>query len=127
MKLKLLLLAILAIFSPLKPAILTVGVLVLSDMVTGIIAAKKRKEQITSAGLRRTLAKLIIFECALLLGYLTEMYLTGNLIPVSKIVAAFIGMVEYKSMLENLNEINGESIFTSLINKLGKDEDENIK
>lgn len=120
-KLKVLALSILAIFAPIKPAIITVGVMVALDLITGVWAANKRKEPITSNGLKQTVMKLMVFQIALITGFLTEKYLTGDLVPITKIIAAFIGLVEYTSMLENLNEINGQPIFKSIIKKIGKD------
>ena len=126
MKIKYLLLAVLSIFAPIKAAIFTVGVLVFVDLILGVMAAKKRGEHITSGGFRRTISKLFIFEVCLLLAYLTETYLMGGLLPVAKIAAAFIGMTEYTSILENLNEINGAPVFKKLIGILSKKEDESI-
>lgn len=122
MKLKLFILSILAVFAPAKPMLVTVGVLVIVDLITGILAARKRGEPITSSGLRRTVAKMFIFQAAVLMAFLTETYMTGDLVPVCKIVSAFIGLVEYTSILENLNEINGSPIFQRLIRMLSKKE-----
>lgn len=129
MKAKILLLAVLAIFAPIKGAIIAVGVLTFSDLILGIIAAKKRGEKITSGKLRQTVSKLVIFEVCLLLAFITEFYLLGSLLPISKIAAAYIGIVEFQSIVENLNEINGSPVFTRLIkllNKKAEEEDTNL-
>ena len=44
-------------------------------------------------------------------------------VPISKIAGGLIGLVESKSIMENLNEIHGSDIFKSLIKKLGSDND----
>lgn len=126
MRVKLFIISILAIFAPIRAAIITVGVLVFIDLITGIWAAKKRKEPITSKGLRRTISKLVVFEAAILLAFLTEKYLTSELVPMCKIATAFIGLIEYTSVLENLNEINGKPIFKKLIDLISKKEDDLI-
>lgn len=87
------------------------------------MAARKRGEPITSSNLRKTISKIVIFQTAILLAFLTEHYMMADLLPVSKIVAGYIGMTEYTSILENLNDINGGSIFKALIEKLNKKED----
>lgn len=123
MRLKLLLIATLAIFAPIKAALLTCMGLSVVDCIVGIMAAKKRGETITSSGLRKTISKIVIFQAAILLAFLTEHYMVGDLFPLSKIVAGYIGLVEYTSVLENLNDINGGSVFKALIDKLNKKED----
>jgi hypothetical protein len=117
------LLTILAIFAPIEAAVAAAFVLVTCDMILGILAARKRGEPITSSGLRRSLSKLIIFESAIVLGFITEHFLTGDFMPVSKIITAYIGLVEIKSIVESLNELNGSNIFSALIAKLGSEND----
>lgn len=53
-----------------------------------------------------------------MLGFLTEQYMTGDLVPVMKILAGLIGITELKSILENLEEITGMPIIKMLIDKL---------
>jgi hypothetical protein len=117
-------LAAITILAPIQAALTTAGCLVMLDLILGIIAAKKRGAPITSAGLRRTVSKMVIFQIAIITGFLTEKYLTGDLVPVCKIITAFIGLTEIKSIVENLNAINGNSIFSDLITKLGSKNDD---
>lgn len=117
--LKMLLLATLAVFAPIKTAIITAFALALIDTILGIIAAKKRGESINSAGLRRSIVKIFVYEAAIMLGYLTETYMTGPEIPVDKIITGFVGLTEITSIVENLNEITGSNLLGSLISKLG--------
>lgn len=112
-------LSTLSVFAPIKAVIVTTLVLVLADLILGVLAAKKRGELLTSAGLRRTITKIFVYETALMLAFLTEQYLTGELVPVCKIVSSFIGLVELKSCTENLNEISGGSLLKVLLEKLG--------
>ena len=109
----------LAIFAPAKALILVTGILIFSDLLTGILAAKKRGEKIKSAALRRTITKCFVYEFAILLGFLVETYMLQGFIPVSKIAAGLISVVETKSIFENLDTINGHPIFQTLIQKLG--------
>ncbi len=112
-------LAILSIFAPIKGIIFTVGIVILVDLITGIIAAKKRGEKITSAAIRRTVSKILIYQTAILTGFLIETFLTNDLIPITKIVASIIGVVEGKSVFENLNAISDNKLFSDVLKKLG--------
>ena len=112
------LLAIVSIFAPIKASLLAIGVLVFSDMALGIIAAKKRKEPITSAELRRSVSKLFIFEVALILGFIIEKYMLDGSFPIIKILSNFIGLVELKSIMENLNDISGQNLLSVILSKL---------
>lgn len=125
-KLKLIGLTLLAVFAPIKAILLTAFVLVVFDLFTGVLAAIKRKEPITSAGFKRTIFKLFGYQSAIMLGFLTETYLTGDLMPVSKIITTFVGCTELLSCLENLNSISGGSLLTALIDKIGKKQDVKI-
>lgn len=125
-----LLLSTLAVFAPIQSVLLVTGVLIFSDLITGILAARKKKKKITSAGLRRTVTKVAIYNAAIMLGFLTEVYMLDGFLPISKIAAGLISVVEIKSILENLDVLNSSPIFKSLIDKLGsindtsKDKDE---
>lgn len=118
------LLALVSIFAPIKAMVLITLLLIFFDLFTGIWAAKKRGEwkslnDIKSAGLRRSMTKLFVYEAGIMLGYLVETYMIDGFVPLSKIAAGYISIVEMKSILENLDVINGSPIFKGLIQKLG--------
>jgi hypothetical protein len=114
-----LMISLVAIFAPIKAVIIMTGVLIVVDLITGIMAARKRGEQINSAALRRTITKCLVYNCAVLTGFLVEVYMIDGLMPISKIVSGIIGVVEFSSILENLNTIHGSNLFKTLIEKLG--------
>lgn len=118
--------ALVLIFAPIKATLLTVFVLTFADLVAGVWAARARKEPITSSGFKRTIIKILAYEAVVMLGYLTEQYLTGDLVPVVKILAGLIGMTELKSVIENVQEISGVPLMSLLIQKLGQAENDNI-
>lgn len=113
-----LLLATVAVFAPIQGMIIACFALVLIDLLTGIFAAKKRAEAITSSGLRRTAVKLFVYEAAIMLGFITQQYLTGPNIPVVSIITGFVGITELLSVLENLNTISGNDLLKALLEKL---------
>ena len=73
--------------------------------------------------MRRTVSKMFIYELVVIMGYLMQHYLMDDIAPIAKICAAAIGMVEFKSILENADAINGGSVLKTLISKLGSSND----
>jgi len=49
------------------------------------------------------------------LSFLVETFLSGSLVPVSKIATTIIGLTELKSVMENLDLLAGGSLLKSLI------------
>ena len=117
----------LTILSPIKPMLIACGVLILADTITGMFAARKRKEPIQSAEMRRSITKLVVYQIAIISAFVLEKYMLGDLVPVSKIVAGVIGMVEFKSILENVSTIAGQDILALVINKLGSKNAKGLK
>jgi FtsH-binding integral membrane protein len=117
------LIAMVAIFAPEKAAICTALVLILIDLVTGVWAAKKRGEAITSSGLKTTIYKIVFYELAICLGFLAQTYLTGTVLPVCNLITSVIGLTEMTSILENLQTINPNISWASLISKFNTTKD----
>lgn len=117
------LIALLSVFAPAKGMLIAAFCLILLDLITGVWAASKRKEPITSRGLRRTITKLFVYESAIMIAFLTETYLTLDIIPVAKIISSFVGVVELKSVLENINSIGGSDLLTKVISKINGPDD----
>jgi len=115
--------AVMAALAPIKPVMITVGILILSDLITGIWAAKKRGETITSAALGRTVSKMVVYQTAVVTGFLLQKYLLADAIPIVNIVGGIIGMVEFKSFIENANTIIEGDIFKDILKKLSSKND----
>jgi hypothetical protein len=115
--------AVMAALAPIKPVMITVGILILSDLITGIWAARKRGETITSAALGRTVSKMVVYQTAVVTGFLLQKYLLADAIPIVNIVGGIIGMVEFKSFIENANTIIEGDIFKDILKKLGSKND----
>lgn len=121
------LVAVAALLAPIQMVMITVGFLILADLITGMWAALKRGEKINSAAMRRTVSKIFVYQLSVISGFLLETYILGNTVPVSKIVASVIGMVEFKSVLENSNYIVGDDVFSIILKKLGSENDKKDK
>jgi hypothetical protein len=109
----------LSVLAPIKAVLLTVGILIFADMITGILAAKKRGEQITSAKIRNSVTKCLVYQSAVITGFLVQTYLLQGFIPIVNIVGSLIGLTELTSFYENLNTIKGGNIFKKIIELLG--------
>lgn len=115
-------LSALAVFAPIEPVIITTFVLVLADFITGVLAARKSGTKITSTGFKRSVGKLFLYETAMCLAFLVQKYMTGDLLPASKLVSALIGLTELKSILENLDTIQGSSFFNAILGRITQSE-----
>lgn len=120
-------LSLLAVFAPIKAILIVTGFLILADLISGILAARKRKEVINSAGLRRSVTKCLVYNLAIISGFLVETYMLESVFPISKLIAGLISVVELKSILENLNTINGTDIFKTVLTQLGSQNDKGKK
>ena len=98
---------------------LLIGGIVMIDTFTGIMAAKKKKQKITSAGLARFINKTGRYIGTIIFVFLTEKYLLGDLLtllpinfegvhyPLSKIVTLAVMYVESFSISENWEVLYG--------------------
>ena len=101
-------------FAPAYPIIIGIGFLVTMDFVTGILAAKKRGEEITSKKMRPTIMKGFGYMASILIAFIMQnIFLTD--MEVMKIVSGLVAMIELKSLDENLTDITGKSIFKQFL------------
>lgn len=107
---------ILWLLAPIQKALLTALALVFLDLITGLLAARKQKIPITSFGLRRTVAKLLAYETAIVIAFAVETNLAAG-IPFAHIVGGFIGVTELKSVYENIQILTGVDL-TSLVARI---------
>lgn len=112
------LVAIVSVFTPVKPMVETIICLILADVVFGIWAAIKRGEKFNSAALSHSVIKMLVYLSTVRIAYSVQMNLLDNLFPVCSIIAGLIGCVELKSLLENAEDILGQPLFLSIINQL---------
>lgn len=101
-------------FSPAYPIMLGIGFLVMMDFITGMVAAKKRGELITSKKMRPTVMKGFGYMASILIAFVVQkVFLTE--MEVMKIVSGLIAMIELKSLDENLLDITGKSVFKQFL------------
>ena len=103
-------------FSPAYPMMMAIGFFLVADFITGIMAAKKRGEDISSKKMRPTITKGIGYMIAILVAHVFQQnFLTD--IEVLKIVSGLIAFIEVKSLDENFRDITGKSLFKQFLKK----------
>lgn len=107
------------VLAPTQTMALTALLLVLVDLLTGLVAARKQGNVITSNGLKRTVLKLVVYELLICLAYLTDTYLTkGVTLTILPLVTGVIGIGEIKSVTENLSIITGDDVISRLLSTI---------
>ena len=102
-----LLLSIVGIFSPIVPLMLTVGFLIATDFFFALWKAYKRKEKITSRKMYNTVPKIFIYNLMIISVFLLEKYIIQSGVPIEKVAATAIGLVETKSICESFYSLTG--------------------
>jgi uncharacterized membrane protein len=101
-------------FFPIKHFLIFTIFVVFADTVTGILAAKKRGEPITSKGLYRTSQKVVTYFCGIMIFHgasITFQLPSQITYSVSFIIAA----TELFSISENIKSITGTNIGTIIL------------
>ena len=114
---------LIGVLAPIHAIMAVAGTLIVADAVTGIWAAKKRGEKITSAALRRTVSKMVIYQLVVITGFLTETFMLEGALPISKVAASAIALTELLSIVENANQILETDIFDKVKKLLGSKND----
>jgi hypothetical protein len=112
--------AVVAVLAPIHSLMAAVGFLIAADFITGIVAAHKKGEKITSRAMGRTIYKSLGYQLAVISGFALEFLIPGGL-PIAKLAAGAIGLVEMKSLIENVKVITGVDL-TGVLNKIQKRE-----
>ena len=105
---------IFSFFFPIKHFLIFTIFVVFADTVTGIMAAKKRGEPITSKGLYRTSQKVVTYFCGIMIFHgasITFQLPSQITYSVSFIIAA----TELFSISENIKSITGTNIGTIIL------------
>lgn len=110
-------------FAPLQEMLFSLLFLVLVDLITGVIAAYKKKQKITSSKLSRTIAKILVYLTTVTVVHVANDFILfgADFIPLETFVVGFIAITEVKSIFENLNRISKHKFLTDLIRKLSND------
>ena len=100
--------AVLSFITPIAPFFwLAVGLVVL-DTITGMTAARRRKEKISSKGFARLLSKIVVYMASIVACHGVEMVL--NVPNVTYLAVGAIAFTELMSVLENTRVVSGANI-----------------
>jgi uncharacterized membrane protein len=101
-------------FIPIKGFLLFTVFVVFADTVTGIMAANKRGERITSKGLYRTSQKIVVYYVGIMIfeGARNTFSLPLN---ITYMVAFTIATTELYSISENIKSMTGVNIGTLIL------------
>lgn len=109
---------LIAAITPIRWYLLSVGILVLVDLLTGVRAAQKREEKIQSRKMSRSLNKIVFYFIAILLTEMMQRVFFTPILPenisVTAMTAGFVAMVEFKSNMENISDITGLDIWKKI-------------
>jgi hypothetical protein len=109
---------IFSFFVPIKGFLLFTVAVVFADTITGIKAAKKEGQKISSKGLYRTTEKIIVYFVAILI-FEGAKNTFSIPFPITYMVAMMISATELFSVAENIKRITGVELGT-LITKFFK-------
>ena len=118
-KIKILIAWLAIYFAPVYPLIAAIGFFVFADFLTGIQAARKRGEKITSTKMKNTVIKFAAYGIAVITSFLIEKYFLDG-IPALKIIAGLVAFIEVKSINENMKDITGTDIFGEILKRFPK-------
>jgi uncharacterized membrane protein len=101
-------------FMPIKHFLIFTIFVVFADTVTGIIAAKKRNEPITSKGLYRTSQKVVVYFCGIMIFHGASVTF-GLPFQIVYSVSFLIAFTELYSISENIKSITGVNLQTIIL------------
>ena len=101
-------------FLPIKHFLIFTIFVVFADTVTGILAAKKRKEPITSKGLYRTSQKILTYFCGIMIFHGASITF-GLPSQIVYSVSFLISFTELYSISENIKVITGVNLATTIL------------
>jgi hypothetical protein len=120
MKVKLWLLGIATVFMPIKELMITIGFLVAMDMVVGIWKALKLGQKIRSRRMSDTITKMMLYQIAIVSGFLIETYIIEQLIPSTKLIATVVAIIEFKSIIESIESVTGKDLWSKIKTIIGR-------
>jgi len=120
--------SIIAILAPITPIVLTLSFLIFIDFVFGIYRAYKMGDKITSRKMSKTVSKILLYNLVIICLHFLEQYILETGIPLDKLAASLIAVIELKSIDESWSMIFGWSIWHKLVTSLerGKSTTKNI-
>lgn len=116
------------LFAPISGILMTIAICITADTIIGIWKARKLKQPITSRKLSQIISKLLLYEGALLLFYLIDVYMLGDIliqffsIPylLTKVVGLILVSVEIFSIDENYRAVKQYGLWHAFKRLVGR-------
>lgn len=108
---------LISFFTPLAWWLVAVGLFVAADFITGILKAKKQKEEIKSKKMFNTVTKFVAYGIAIIVSHSLSLLFFPDF-PAVKLIAGFVAFIEVKSLDENIKAITGFSLFGDILKML---------
>lgn len=106
-------------FYPAFEFILLVGFFVAADTITGVFAAMRKGEDVTSKKFRAMFPKLVVYGVSVLVAHVIQQQFFSDF-PALKIVSGLVAYSELISIDENIHKATGVSLFKFFIEKMKK-------
>lgn len=106
-------------FSPIAWLVAGVGIMVAFDWVAGVAAARKKGNKIVSGGFYRTFIKFTLYAIGIIATRILEILMHDKIpIPFASLLAGFILLIEYKSVMENISIATGVDLWDWIKDKI---------
>lgn len=106
-------------FSPIAWLVAGVGIMVAFDWVAGVAAARKKGNKIVSGGFYRTFIKFTLYAIGIIATRILEILMHDKIpIPFASVLAGFILLIEYKSVMENISIATGVDLWDWIKDKI---------
>lgn len=111
------LLAVGSFFAPIKMLLIGSLVLVAVDFLTGVWAARVRKEKVTSKKFYNSVSKLVGYSLLIIVAHhMTKIFFPDAGIDFASLAGMFVAYIEFKSFTENMYKISGNPMWEKLFN-----------
>lgn len=121
-------------FVPIWKFVIGIGILVFFDMIMAVIANYKLKKSgdpgrgVKSGKMFRTAWKFVVYAIPVVVAHLmVRLFKVPSNVPIVEGIAAFLCLIEVKSIDENFKLITGKSVFKQLIELFNKKKESNEK
>lgn len=109
--------ASLGFIMPIAPLIYVTTGLIMADMITGVIAARRKDETIKSKPMFRTIEKMLVIYTIILVSEGVSLVFFKGTFSLTFVVTFIIAISEYKSIIENAEIILGLPIWSFIKDK----------
>jgi hypothetical protein len=67
-----------------------------------------------------SVTKMLLYQLAIVSGFLIETYIIEQLIPITKLIATVIAIIEFKSIVESIEAVTGKDLWGKIKTLIGR-------